>query len=891
MQGLEQKAYFKITLSALCAAILSACGGGGGSGGEQDPDPVVVDLAIAFVQRPLPADEDGNPISDNMLDPAAFNPGAELVLKDRASASAPQTIISAGAFAEGELYDVKDVEASSDGDKLIFAMRAPEIEDADEDEQPTWNIWEYDIDNRILRPIITDPIRAEGGEDVAPHYLPDGRIVFSSTRQVRSKAILLDENKTQFSALNEDNNAGEAFLLHVMDDDGTNIEQITFNQSNDLHPTVLDDGRVMFTRWDNVANRDSFSLYTIDPDGHNLNFYYGLHSQDTGTNDARIGFFQARQMPDGRILVSLRPEDSASLGGDLVTIDGDNFSEIDQPIAANSGLTGPGQASIAIDTVATDGSVSPHGHFSSAAPLFDGTERLLVSWSLCLLTDPATDQDLPCTDDNLANPDLVEARPRYGLWIYTLEDGTQRPVINAEDGMMYTEVVALEPKARNTALPRKRPGIELDQALFSEGAGVVHIRSVYDFDGTDSTGIGSAALADPLQFTAAERPARFLRILKAVSVPDEDVYDFDGNAFQGTGVRASREIIGYVPVEPDGSAKFKVPADVPFSLSVLNAEGRRIGPRHLNWLQVAAGEERTCNGCHTRNSEVPHGRYGAEPASINTGAPATGVPFPNTEPALFADLGETMAEVYSRINGPRTPSVDLVFDDEWTDPAARAKDPSIRFAYADLSSTAPASLPCQSDWNTLCRTVLSYQDHVQPMWEVNREVRDAMGNLIEDRTCISCHGITDAVGAPQVPAAQLELSGAASGQNALQVVSFRELLFNNDDNEQELDADGNLVDRLVQQVDADGNPVFVTDANGDLVLDADGNPIPVLVTIPVPAPLSRAGAVANQNRFFERFNPGGSHADYLTAAELKLISEWMDLGAPYLNDPFAAPLD
>jgi len=44
-------------------------------------------------------------------------------------------------------------------------------------------------------------------------------------------------------------------------------------------------------------------------------------------------------------------------------------------------------------------------------------------------------------------------------------------------------------------------------------------------------------------------------------------------------------------------------------------------------------------------------------------------------------------------------------------------------------------------------------------------------------------------------------------------------------------------------------------------------------------------------RFFSLFALGGSHQGRLTAAELKLVSEWLDLGAQYFNDPFVAPLD
>jgi len=52
-----------------------------------------------------------------------------------------------------------------------------------------------------------------------------------------------------------------------------------------------------------------------------------------------------------------------------------------------------------------------------------------------------------------------------------------------------------------------------------------------------------------------------------------------------------------------------------------------------------------------------------------------------------------------------------------------------------------------------------------------------------------------------------------------------------------------------------------------------------------------AGRAADSVRFFTLFAPGGTHAGLLMSSELKLVSEWLDLGAQYFNDPFAAPLD
>ena len=123
--------------------------------------------------------------------------GTDLWLRARAAPDVPERNITERVT--GGLWRVRDVEASFDGNRLVFAMRMPLIPGAEESEQPTWNIWEYDRTTDVLRRVIASDLVAEEGIDVAPHYLPDGRIVFSSTRQRQSRAILLDEGKPQFA--------------------------------------------------------------------------------------------------------------------------------------------------------------------------------------------------------------------------------------------------------------------------------------------------------------------------------------------------------------------------------------------------------------------------------------------------------------------------------------------------------------------------------------------------------------------------------------------------------------------------------------------------------------------------------------------------------------------
>ena len=890
-------------LLAMCTFVIAACGGGsssgtsdsgGGIGGGQDPDPVVVDFPVAYVQRPVLTDEDGNLLQTEVRRATEFFPGAELFLRERASPSATEISLTAGVFPDDEdgnppLYDVKDLAVNYEGTQLAFAMRAPEDPDLDEDEQPTWNIWVYDVETAVLSRAIESDIVAEDGEDIAPKFLPDGRIIFASTRQRQSKAILLDEGKPQFSAFDEDRDE-EALTLHVMRFDGSDLRQVTFNASSDIDPAVMSDGRVVYSRWDNVAGRDRFSLYRIHPDGTEQDLLYGVHSHDTGPNGETIEFVEPTELPDGRLLVMMRPAGQQTrLGALPVAIDVAAYTDHDIPTAANAGLLADAQELlIQGDLNLDDDTPARQGRFAHISPLFDGTDRLITSWSQCRMLDTTSDPldpvIRPCTDENVVDPLFTEADPLYGIWMFDIAEGTQQPIVLPDEGNAYTDVVVLENRVLPPVLLDKTAGIELDPDLVSESVGVLHIRSVYDLDGVESAPI--ATLADPGATVAADRPARFVRLVKSVSIPDEDIVDLNGTAFGRSQAQLMREILGYAPVEPDGSVKVKVPANVPFWVDILDAQGRRISPRHNNWMQLRPGEEKTCLGCHTADSQAPHGRLDGQPDSANPGALVDGSPFPNTAPALFANAGETMAEVITRINGIPEPDVDINYVDVWTDPDVRTPDVATSFLYSDLSTIPPVDAGCVTNWQAFCRITIHYPEHIHPIWAVNRQTLDLDGiTVLNDDTCTSCHADVDAMGMPMVPAAQLDLGDGPSADEADHLKSYRELLFN--DNEQEV-MDGALQDRLVQATDGNGNPLFETDEEGNLILDAEGNPIPILVPITVTPTLRVAGALASP-RFFEIFAAGGSHSGRLTDAELKLISEWIDIGGQYYNDPFVVP--
>ena len=878
------------------AIAMAACDGanqGVQLGNGQAPDPVVIDFPIAYIKAPLPVDDQGEFVQLDARELISFDFGADLYFKDRASPSSLATNIT-GAVTQG-LGAIRDVEIAYDGSAVVFAMRTPvDLNLAIDDEnQPTWNIWEYTFDTQVLRQVILTTLIAEIGYDIAPHYLPDGRIMFSSTRQIQSNAILLDELKPQFAAFDEDNNE-PAFLLHVMNADGSSIDQVSFNQSHEMDPSVISNGQVVFSRWDHAGPNNSINLYRMNPDGSNLEMLYGQNSHDTGTNGEIIQFLQPRELEDGRIMALIRPFTDTSGGGDIFTIDTPVYLENTQATRDNAGMTGPAQQSATIVNVSTEAGVpSPGGRYSSVYPIQDGTGRLLASWSQCRLTDildpndppPLTVIYYPCTIENLANPLYEEAEPTYGIWIYDPRDGTQQPIVIAEDGFTFTEVVSADPRPTPPVILDSINVFADDPDLLTEGAAVLKIRSVYDFTGGAFVDIDT--VANPALTTSADlRPARFLRIVKAVSIPDDDFLDIDRTAFGPSRALGMKEIVGYSMVEPDGSVMMKVPANTALAISVLDGNARRITARHHNWIQLRPGQLLECNGCHIAQSGLSHGRYDAFDAAY-AGAANIGEFNSGTVDALFVGTpGETMAEVRARISCATTncdsiePSMDVEFDDVWTDDvkAGRLADPSFTYAYADLTTPPPTTSDCITEpWESSCRIVVNYETHIHPLWDANRPVLDPITDLpVLDpvtglpltNNCTNCHTIVDAAAAARIPDGQLDLTDGLSVDEPDQFKSYRELLFT--DLEQTIDANGNLVDFMeVIGVDVDGNDILA----------------PVNVS-----PSMSAGGANASNRFFSRFdNAADMHSEFLSDAEKRLIAEWLDVGAQYYNNPFDAP--
>jgi hypothetical protein len=880
-----------LTLAALLlpALLMVGCESGvsghaPGLAGLQTLDPGTLNFPLAYVKRPAPASAPNADI--DVRDLITSTSGGDLYIREQASPGSVETNVTKSITLG--LGDVRDLDASADGKTLVFSLRLPLNPNKPNTDvtQPNWKIYQYDAVAKTVTQLTNDNTTA--GHDVGAHYLPDGRIVFASTRQAATQAILIDEGRPQYPAQTDDRKQ-PIFLLHVMNADGTKIHQISFNTNHDFAPSVLANGQIVFSRYESI-NGDQISLYRANPDGTGLELFYGENSHATGaniagTNNNVIQFLNARQRVDGKLIAIVRPFLGTQQGGDIVQIDAENFVEINQP-ATPTGAAGTAQSSVTTLGVTTDANLpSMGGRFTSAYPLYDGTNRMFVSWAPCLILDstvtPATTS--VCTPSNISGANVQMAPPQYTIWIYDVAAGTLSPILGAEANTVIVEPVIMQAR---TPVPTFIPDFVPTGAAATlanntnGGLGLLVIRSVYDFDGIDMVAAETAgavpniaALADPKQATAAERPARFVRIEKAVEIPDQTVRKINASAFGPAGM-GMREILAYAPVEPDGSVKIELPANVPFTVDVLDKNARRISVRHTSWMQLIPGETKTCNGCHTAGSKTTpsHGRSGLT-LSVNAGAPAAGAPFRNTLASLpAANAGDTMADTRAwntcqtgSTDCSEVPSIDVIYADVWTDPnmAGRPADASFSYLYANLTTLPPTTNDpatknshCAPLWDPLCRSTVEYPLHIQPVWTYKRQIFAANGvTVVSDHTCVLCHNPVNAANAVQPPAVQLDLTASPSSVDATVSTSYEELLFAH--NEQTLN-------------------------------------MGVLQNVLAPAPMTAGSASSSEMKFLWMFDgtyqdPVLDHTGFLTSAELRLIAEWLDIGAQYYNDPFVAP--
>ena len=414
---------------------------------------------------------------------------------------------------------VSDPAVSFDGKKILFSMRPSGATHR--------NIFEINADGTGLRQVTSG-----GGHDFDPLYLPDDRIMFTSSRD---------------GEMDEYNHAPSE-RLYTCNADGTNLERVSFNQSDDFDPTLMPDGRIVYTRWEHFGTMNRFPLFFSNPDGSGIFHLFGPHGRN---------FFHATPTPDGR----------------LIAIESTMIEEDAGPLAVLKPEQGPadpvtGAYSLHWDVITpqinNDGEPWPYGAFKYPQPI--GGNRFVASYSL----PAATENDVD-----------------YALYTFTLDQtggGTPASPATFSVGnitFLYNDPTSNEYDAQLLA-PHPKPPVIPTVVNPSVDYGVFLAQDVFN-RGTNDGQERPQRGVDPIDSIA---------VIAARPTMAGEMNDFSANEFE------KRALIGFAPVYSDGSFRIKVPANTPIAWATLDQNGRGFVVKRT-WLAVRPGEEfDRCVGCH-----------------------------------------------------------------------------------------------------------------------------------------------------------------------------------------------------------------------------------------------------------------------------------------------------
>ena len=499
----------------ITAVFLAACSGESSQSTSESSGNLTLakDTPMAYVERGVSQTVEANKShfkqvrrekSQSPLErysPYHFNPGAKLYERSGIDVDAVSTELLTGYFGSND-YDVKDLNISSDGRRLVFAAHGPRDHPTDY----SWNIYEYDFDTKVVQRIIADHAEANKrsddslAHDTNPAYDQDGNIIFSSNRAagnpdslVPTTIPLKDAEYCTKVTLKEDPS-----LLHSMSSTGENILQLTYGYNHDTHPTLMNDGRIAFIRWSfsydaervehcsadvsksilstdllksseaapigmnkpsawsnrrlcgysevlkigskggekSVLHTNNYTILSITADGKSIDQLYKTVSVKEDPSEEGLVFLdRIVQTESGKLVGVLKHKVNASLGGNIVEL-GSPQSPKDNKMFGNIAPS----SLAAGDTQILPGYLSKNGWYSALWPYRDGSSRLLVSWTQCLVTEAGVSKF--CQDaigDN--NTDS-----KYGLWVISADGSTRSPVVTAAVNRVFEDVVLSRPQ-------------------------------------------------------------------------------------------------------------------------------------------------------------------------------------------------------------------------------------------------------------------------------------------------------------------------------------------------------------------------------------------------------------------------------------------------------------
>jgi hypothetical protein len=427
---------------------------------------------------------------------------------------------------------IRDPDVSFDGRRVVFAWKKS-------DRQHDYNLFEMDLQTRRVRPI-TEGL---GIADYEPCYLPDGDILFNSTRCMQ----IVDCWWTEVSN------------LYRCDPDGRFLRRLTFDQVHTNYPAVTEDGRVLYTRWEYNDRGQVYPqpLLEMNPDGTSQRDFYGGNSWFPTT------ILHARGVPGTEKVIAIATGHHSRQTGKLILIDpalGRQENEGAQLVAPARRTPAP-----RIDAYGQNGELFQYPYALSE------TEYLVsyhpVGW--------------PWREGRVG--------PRFGIYFTTIDGRRERLV--SDPALPCARPVPAGPRVGW----RVRPS-HVDYRMTE---GTCYVQDVYAGPGLEGVPRGTVKTLRvvAIEYRAAGigsnnngGPAGGALISTPVAV--------------GNGAWDPKVVLGDAEVHADGSAFFRVPARTPVYFQLLDADGRMVQSMR-SWTTLQPGENASCVGCHEHKNSVP----------------------------------------------------------------------------------------------------------------------------------------------------------------------------------------------------------------------------------------------------------------------------------------------
>jgi len=450
-------------------------------------------------------------------------------------------------------------DVSFDAKKILFCHR-PE-------KDRTFHLYEMDIDGSNLRQI-TDAKY----DDLDPIYMPDGKITFLSNRG----------NSYARCAV-----AHPSYVVSRCDADGKNLYILSMGTEPEYTPTLLPDGRVMYTRWE-YTDKELFriqSLWTMNPDGTNVATLWGNQSY---WPDMLI---EAQPIPGSRRIIFSGQGHHDIVHGSIGMIDpkeGFNYPDGLTRVTADRPWAEVGNGP-------SDKVEKPDYHASGR---FDGYRcPVPLSEEVFLVS-----AKLPHAADRRRVGGAQTTRGRFVLYLMDVW-GNRELIHRGMHDVLYAMPVRERPVPRvirdQTVWPGSRG--HGNEAL----PGVLYSNDVFEGLPDELRGIAKHVRVIHQDYTT------FTFGLKCQMPDHKGVRSQRGDQHAGPPLTIAsndsiKRILGTVPIEADGSFAVEVPPSIAIHFQLLDEQYRAV---HMmrSFTGVMPGEKRGCVGCHESQGTVPAG--------------------------------------------------------------------------------------------------------------------------------------------------------------------------------------------------------------------------------------------------------------------------------------------